>query len=143
MMAIYKNPLANIAITFLGRCPWACCSRSLPQHCSATQAIAAKRRDGIVTLVLRLLLVIAALGGGYHLWGEYREHRAIAGIDKPERLPAGAHATQMRRPAPCWCSRRSTAHREAAQRVYRKLAQELTQLGIPNVQTSKLCGGQF
>lgn len=94
-----------------------------------------------MTLVLRLLLVIALLGGGYQLWGEYREHRAIRAMMSPNGflpvpMPPNAAPGTVLVFAPINCTR------EAAQRA-RALAQELTQLGIPNVQTSSYAAASF
>lgn len=94
-----------------------------------------------MTLVLRLLLVLAALGGGYHLWGEYREHRAMQALISPNGflpvpMPPDAQPGTVLVFAPINCTR------EAAQRA-RALSHELTQLGIPNVQTSRYAATSF
>lgn len=83
---------------------------------------------------LRLILIVAALGFAYHLWGEYRENSAMKAVMSPNGflpvpMPPNTEPGTVLVFAPLNCPR------EAAQRA-RALSQELTQLGIRNVQTS-------
>lgn len=84
--------------------------------------------------ILRLILIVAALGGAYHLWGEYRERSAMKALMSPNGflpvpMPPDAEPGTVLLFTPLNCPR------EAAQRAL-ALSQELTQLGISNKRTS-------
>lgn len=83
---------------------------------------------------LRVIIIVALFGFGYHWWGQRSERLAITrAMDQngflPVPMPAGAERDTVLIFAPVNCPK------EAAQRAA-ALAEKLTNAGVPNLRTS-------
>ena len=83
----------------------------------------------------RLLIIVALIGGGVHLWRKHQEAQAFAAVTSPNGflpvlMPDGAVPNKVLVFAPLNCPR------EGAQRA-RALSQDLTNRGISNALTDR------
>jgi hypothetical protein len=90
---------------------------------------------------VRLILVVAAIGFGYHLWSERQEHNALRAMMSPSGflpvpMPPEAETNTVLLFTPLNCPR------EATQRAI-ALSDELTRLGIRNLRTSRYPATSF
>jgi hypothetical protein len=91
--------------------------------------------------VVRLILIVAAVGFAYHHWTERREYSAMKAVMSPNGflpvpMPPDAEPNTVLLFTPLNCPR------EASQRAI-ALSEELTRQGIRNLRTSRYAAASF